>query len=484
MNRFHSVVLDEELCKGCTVCVTGCPTEAIRVRNGKARITSERCIDCGECIRRCPHRAKKAQADSFAAFPGAWRDRFDLLVALPAPSLYGQFPPKFTIRAIHEGLLALGFDAVFPVAAATPGISAAERALLGETAANRPPRPLVSSSCPTVVKYVQIRVPTLLENLATVISPMELAGRMAKRYFSGGPLEGCAPRESDAASRIGCFFVSPCAGKITEAVAPNGDETSSIDAVFPMNDVHLPLLQTILRNAKGIDSAAKPPAGPASHAESPLPGAAVAPSVPRGLPSLPTAAEISWGRAGGEADATIEPGAGKTLAVDGMDQCVKILEAAEDGKLSGIDFLELMACPGGCTGGPLTACNTALARHHLRERERELARDEASARGSVPAAERASRAGPACEACYRTAPFPARPALRLDPDFPTAMAMMQRMDEIRAKLPGLDCGCCGAPNCQALAEDIVRGTASTEDCVIILKEEYRELLEQRWQSGE
>ena len=48
---FHSVTLDSEKCKGCTNCIKHCPTEAIRVRDGKARIIKERCIDCGECIR-------------------------------------------------------------------------------------------------------------------------------------------------------------------------------------------------------------------------------------------------------------------------------------------------------------------------------------------------------------------------------------------------------------------------------------------------
>ena len=47
---FHSVRLDEEKCMGCTNCIKRCPTQAIRVRSGKAHIISERCIDCGECI--------------------------------------------------------------------------------------------------------------------------------------------------------------------------------------------------------------------------------------------------------------------------------------------------------------------------------------------------------------------------------------------------------------------------------------------------
>ena len=64
MDRFfHSVTLDKEKCMGCTNCIKRCPTEAIRVRDGKAKIISERCIDCGECIRVCPHHAKKANSD-------------------------------------------------------------------------------------------------------------------------------------------------------------------------------------------------------------------------------------------------------------------------------------------------------------------------------------------------------------------------------------------------------------------------------------
>ena len=83
MDRFfHAVTLDKDLCVGCTNCIKRCPTQAIRVRGGKAQIISERCIDCGECVRVCPHHAKKARHDELSML-----DNYRYTVALPAPAL-------------------------------------------------------------------------------------------------------------------------------------------------------------------------------------------------------------------------------------------------------------------------------------------------------------------------------------------------------------------------------------------------------------
>ncbi len=83
-NFFHSVYLDKELCVGCTTCIKRCPTQAIRVRDGKAHIAEERCIDCGECIRTCPKGAKKWISDPLAVMEG-----YDIKVALPLPRSTG-----------------------------------------------------------------------------------------------------------------------------------------------------------------------------------------------------------------------------------------------------------------------------------------------------------------------------------------------------------------------------------------------------------
>ncbi len=122
LNRLHSVTLDEDLCRGCTNCIANCPTEAIRVRNGKAHIISERCIDCGECIRSCPSHAKKAISDPLSII-----DNFDYKVAIPAPSFYGQFKDDIGTDRVLSALLEVGFDDVYEVARAAEIVSIATK---------------------------------------------------------------------------------------------------------------------------------------------------------------------------------------------------------------------------------------------------------------------------------------------------------------------------------------------------------------------
>lgn len=68
--------------------------------------------------------------------------------------------------------------------------------------------------------------------------------------------------------------------------------------------------------------------------------------------------------------------------------------------------------------------------------------------------------------------------MMLDGDVAKALVKMERIDAITESLPGLDCGACGAPNCRALAEDIIRGQAFDTDCVIKLRERVKTLAEE------
>ena len=164
MEYFHSVTLDTDRCHGCITCVKRCPTEAIRVKNGKATIIRERCIDCGECIRVCPHHAKKAVFDKLELLK-----EYDYNVALPAPALYGQFNNLSNIDYVLTGLLSLGFDDVFEVARAAELVSELTRQILSDPGQVRP---VISTACPAIVRLIRVRFPKLIPHLLKVKAPV------------------------------------------------------------------------------------------------------------------------------------------------------------------------------------------------------------------------------------------------------------------------------------------------------------------------
>ena len=414
----HSVTLDRDKCKGCTNCIKHCPPEAIRVRNGKAEITKERCIDCGECVRVCPYHAKKAVSDPLERMAD-YRYR----VALPAPSLYGQFPPSHGRDRILQALLNIGFDDVFEVATAAQVVSDATRRYLERHDVKKP---VISTACPAVVRLVQVRFPNLIDNLLKLDSPMEVAAEMARKRAA--EKTGFAPEE------IGTFFLSPCAAKVTSVKAPFGKEVSAVSAVFAMKDIHLPMMEQ-LRHMQSDLPAHRTMAGPAG---------------------------VLWACTGGES-AQLEKG--RHLAVHGIQNVIAILEETVEERLEDVAFIEALACLEGCLGGPLTVENPFVSKTNL-QNVIEAARDEdfdASCLVAEP------------EDLAWTKEMSYIPVLKLDDDMERALDMLQRIDTIEEGLPGLDCGACGAPSCRALAEDIVQGMAKETDCIFKLREKVTDL---------
>ena len=66
----------------------------------------------------------------------------------------------------------------------------------------------------------------------------------------------------------------------------------------------------------------------------------------------------------------------------------------------------------------------------------------------------------------RNRPLCYRPVLRLDEDLDVSLKKMEEMGRVLSSLPGIDCGVCGAPNCRAFAEDIVKGLATERECIL------------------
>jgi len=414
VNYFHSVRLDQERCKGCTNCIKRCPTEAIRVREGKAVIIEERCIDCGECIRTCPNNAKTAFGDDLTSL-----NKFDYRIALPAPSLFGQFKPGTTPSQILRALFMAGFDAVYEVALAADYLSCALRHFLGE----HPNESWISSSCPAVVRLIQVRFPGLLPQLLPLDSPMELAAQLAKRETT--------ERLPHRGSRTGAFFITPCPAKTTAVYQPEGNSTH-IDGTISIAEIYGHLLRLL-------------------------------PSVSGEIVSKASGDGLGWALAGGEAQAL---GERSQLSVAGIHETCVLLEELEQGRLEGVHYIEAQACPGGCLGGPLNIANNFVAQARLRAAMQEAPTNLVSDCNHI---------APLIHLKHTIKP---RPILPLSDDVSVAIRRLEQLDQLQSTLPGLDCGACGAPSCRALAEDIVRGLASETDCIIKLRERVKKLAEE------
>ncbi|MGM9519114.1 MAG: 4Fe-4S dicluster domain-containing protein, partial [Phascolarctobacterium sp.] len=142
---YHSVQLNNDKCQGCVSCVKLCPTEAIRVRNGKAEILADRCIDCGACASGCPYHAFSVKTDMLEGLA-----RYVYNIVLPAPSLYSQFPANVPLEDVWQGLHNLGFDEIFDVSLASEYVAKEIESYLKNYTGGR--KPLISSTCPAVMR--------------------------------------------------------------------------------------------------------------------------------------------------------------------------------------------------------------------------------------------------------------------------------------------------------------------------------------------
>ena len=172
--RSHSVVMDAEKCKGCTNCIKQCPTEAIRVRSGKAFILTERCIDCGECIRSAKTMPKAVATDLETL------KQYEYRVALPAPSLYAQFKSDKSEKII-AALYEFGFDEVYEVAFAAELTTCAIKDYIKDRKDQRKIDSvglyLLILFLPAVTRLVQMRFPSLVPNLIPVDPPYITAAK-------------------------------------------------------------------------------------------------------------------------------------------------------------------------------------------------------------------------------------------------------------------------------------------------------------------
>ncbi len=414
--KYHAIKVNPEKCFGCTHCLKACPTEAIRIVNGIARIDDERCVDCGNCKRACPADAFYLEHDDLSLI-----HNFKYRVALFPSVMIGQFPERVSENQIYEGILKLGFTHVFEVEQPIQLLIDSLNELVRQTDRKKP---IISSFCPAIVRLIQIKYPGLVNHIAPLKAPHDLAAHYAIQQLK---TEGAADDE------IGIFYVTPCSAKMAAVKRPMGEKESIVNGIINMNDFYNRIMK-VVPSLKNEDTSP--------------------------LRSNLSKEGILWSLTAGEAKVFKK----RALAIDGIHNVVKILEHLEDAKLPEIDLLELRSCSQSCAGGILLSGNRFLNVERLRRRAKRY-----------PSADKIFVNDQDTDVLkQKIVAEKIRPnqAFRLSDDRAEAIARMNKAQKIICQLPGIDCGACGAPNCQALAEDMAQGKAKMSDCVF---------LKERWQ---
>ncbi|WP_245579415.1 [Fe-Fe] hydrogenase large subunit C-terminal domain-containing protein [Halonatronum saccharophilum] len=408
----------DQKCEGCTSCVKNCPTKAIRVHNGKAMIKDDYCIDCGECIRSCEHHAKSVLTENIDVI-----NNYKYSIALLPPSFYGQFSKRINPEQISYALKGVGFFQVWDAALGAEVLNKATRAYL-----NREDEVLISSSCPVIVRLVQLLYPELIKHLSPFKAPVEIVAQAARYKIK----KEYSVDDSD----IGVFFITPCPAKRTAIENPLGLKESNIDGAIGVDVIYHQVI-TRLDNLEDLRRI----------------------SLDREIPYN----GIRWARSSGESELLDRE---DTLSVDGIHNVIEILEELDRGNLANIKYLELVACQPGCVGGVLNVKNPFMAKFNIElllEKNKEIE----------------GRNHNLCDYNIELDYFFKKKKIKpLDEDLLCAMKKLTKLEEVSKELPGLDCAACGAPDCRTLAEDIVGGLADKSNCVFILRKQIGDLADE------
>jgi len=391
-----------------------CPTGAIRITNGKAYIRNEWCVDCAECMRACPVNAISVAQDDFQQI----FDYQHRVVLLPA-IFTGQFSKQISEPTILEALKSLGFTHVFQVEQLVPIVHEQMAQMLAATQE----KPMISAFCPAIVRLIQVRFPSLVSQICTIKPPIDASAIFIRQQLEN---QGINSEE------IGIFYVTPCAAKIAAVKSPVGNYASAVNGVINMDFLYNKVYQLV------------------NHQRSHQPDIAHETSL--------TAQAMQWSLSHGEASQM----AGRCLAIDEIHNVIEFLDRFETtNDIQNVDFLELRACDQSCAGGILTSANRFLTTDRLRKR--------AINAPSTPLIFK-SKCEKEINFVKQNIEFTSLTPRQLPPlgdSLGESIKKMQQIQNVMCDLPGIDCGACGAPKCQALAEDIARQQAQLSDCIFL-----------------
>lgn len=333
--------------------VTISRAEAIRDMN---------CTFCGQCITHCPVGALRERDDTDKAFDAI--DNPDLITVLQmAPAVrtawaadLGLSPEEATEKRMVSAFRALGVDYVFDTNFSADLTIMEEGSEFIERMTHKDEYkfPMFTSCCPGWLRFIKFEYPEFVNNLSTAKSPQQMFGAVAKTYF--------AEKLGVSPEKIFCISVMPCTAKKFECDVPevnDADAGKDVDVVLTTREIGR-MIKASHINVKDL---------PEEEFDSPL--------------GSGTGAAVIFGATGGVMEAALRsayflitgenPDAEAFTAVrgpepwrevsveingipvraavtSGLYNTRKLMEAIKSGEKE-YDFVEIMACPGGCAGG-------------------------------------------------------------------------------------------------------------------------------------
>jgi NADH-quinone oxidoreductase subunit G len=334
--------------------------------SGNRTIRNADCALCGQCITHCPVNALRSRDDTKSIFGlgGVLNDPEKVVVVQVAPAvraawgeIFGLSPEVATEKRLATALKRIGFDYVFDTNfSADLTIMEEGNEFLQRMQDGKDHKyPMFTSCCPGWVRFLKSQYPDMVEDLSTAKSPQQMFGAVTKSYF--------AKKIGVDPSKVVCVSVMPCVAKKAELDIPNiNDAGAGKDVDFSITTREM----CRMISADQLDVAALPE----TEFDSPLgtgTGAAVIFGATGGVmeAALRTCAYVLTGEnpdpdksflevrgvdGWKEADYDVAGIKVRTAVVSGLGNARKLIRALRRGEVQ-YDFVEVMACPGGCVGG-------------------------------------------------------------------------------------------------------------------------------------
>jgi len=399
--------LEKSNCKNCYKCIRNCPVKSIAFRNEQVRIIGDECIYCGNCLLICPQNAKYINSD-LQKVKNSIKAGEKLYVSL-APSYIAAFPSTGILK-ISAALKKLGFTHVEETAIGAAQVTSEYEKLIREHKMKN----IITTSCPSVNLLVEKYYPSLISQLAPVVTPVIAHARMIKQIYG---------------ARAKVVFIGPCISKKYEGSDP--DNGNALFSVLTFDEL-----------AKWMQE------GNIDFSETDSDGRTLINTLPRYYPA-PGGIIKNLHRE--------ERRSYECLSVDGIDRCIEILDSIVNDNLTGY-FLELNACSGACLGGPvLRMMHTSFLNSNdvLIKNVRRL--NEAS-----------SALTEGIQAQF-TKKFRNRSVIKEQIDEDKIQSVLASTGKTTPDKE-LNCGCCGYNNCREKAIAVLQGKADINMCVPYMRE--------------